>query len=230
MNTLSIPVITIDGPSGSGKGAISQWLAQELDWHLLDSGALYRLLALAAKKNNIGLSDAVALASAAREMEIEFDPRGDEGVKTSLFGEDVSLQLRTEECGRDASQVAAIPEVREALLDRQRAFRQSPGLVADGRDMGTVVFQNAELKIFLTASAEERARRRHKQLNQKGIGANLAALSEEIRARDERDQNRAVSPLKPASDAFVLDTTDIGIEEVCQIVYSKVKEAGLLTV
>ncbi len=225
----NIPVITIDGPSGSGKGAISQLLAQQLGWHLLDSGALYRLLALSVETNDIDLNDIPALVESARTMDIAFDTHGNDGVATYLFGEDVSRQLRTEECGRIASRLAAIPEVREALLDRQRACRQSPGLVADGRDMGTVVFPDAELKIFLTASAEERALRRHKQLNQKGISANLAALSEEIRARDERDQNRAVSPLKPAIDAFILDTTDISIEAVCRVVYNKVEETGLLS-
>jgi cytidylate kinase len=224
-----IPVITIDGPSGSGKGVISQWLARQLGWQLLDSGALYRLLALAARKHGIALTDAKKLAELAGNLDIEFDAHSGEGVATFLAGENVSLALRTEDCGRDASQVAAIPRVRTALLDRQRAFRRVPGLVADGRDMGTVVFPDAELKIFLTASAEERARRRHKQLNQKGIGANLAALSEEIRARDERDQNRAVSPLIPASDAYILDTTNLGIEQVCQAAYAKVQELKLLS-
>jgi cytidylate kinase len=222
------PVITLDGPSGSGKGAISQWLAQQLDWQLLDSGALYRLLALAARRQAVSLADPQQLAELACNLDIKFDTHSEEGVVTFLGGENVSRALRTEESGRDASRVAAIPEVRTALLDRQRAFRRLPGLVADGRDMGTVVFPDAALKIFLTASAEERARRRHKQLNQKGIGANLAALSEEIRARDERDQNRAVSPLKPASDAYILDTTYLGIEEVCQAVYAKVQERKLL--
>lgn len=222
------PVITLDGPSGSGKGAISQWLAQQLDWQLLDSGALYRLLALAARRQAVSLADTQQLAELACNLDIEFDAHSEEGVLTFLGGENVSRALRTEESGRDASRVAAIPEVRTALLDRQRAFRRPPGLVADGRDMGTVVFPDAALKIFLTASAEERARRRHKQLNQKGIGANLAALSEEIRARDERDQNRAVSPLKPALDAYILDTTHLGIEEVCQAVYAKVQERKLL--
>jgi cytidylate kinase len=222
-----IPVITVDGPSGSGKGVISQWLAQQLGWHLLDSGALYRLLALAASQNSVELDDLSGLAELAHGMDIEFDAESEEGVVTYLSGEDVSRKLRTETCGHDASQIAAIPEVRAALLDRQRSFRQKPGLVADGRDMGTVVFPDAELKIFLTASAEERARRRHKQLNQKGFDANLAALSEEIRARDERDQNRAVSPLKPAVDAFILDTTDLDIDAVCQVAYAKVRQSRL---
>ncbi|MBN1378402.1 MAG: (d)CMP kinase [Gammaproteobacteria bacterium] len=225
----AIPVITVDGPSGSGKGVISQWLAQKLGWHLLDSGALYRLLALAAEKHSLSLSDIVRLVELAQKLDIQFDTQSAEGVITFLAGEDVSLALRTEECARNASQVAAIPEVRTALLERQRAFRQVPGLVADGRDMGTVVFPDAELKIFLTASAAERARRRHKQLNQKGISANLAALSEEIRARDERDQNRAVSPLKPAANAIILDTTHMGIDAVCQAAYTKVQELKLLT-
>ena len=225
-----IPVIAIDGPSGSGKGAISQWLAGRLRWHLLDSGALYRLLALAAQQQAVDPADADALVGLALKMDIEFDAQGAGGVITFLSGKDVSMALRTEDCGRDASRVAAIPAVRSALLDRQRAFRQPPGLVADGRDMGTVVFPDAVLKIFLTASPGERARRRHKQLNQKGISANLAALSEEIRARDERDQKRAVSPLKPANDAVILDTTHLSIEQVCQTVYNAVQERKLLTV
>lgn len=223
-----IPVVTIDGPSGSGKGVISQWLAQALGWHLLDSGALYRLLALVARDKGIGLTDKTGLAKLAKTLDVEFAASsGQEGVKAILDGVDVSLRLRTEECGRDASRVAAIPAVRKALLARQHAFQKEPGLVADGRDMGTVVFPQARVKIFLTASAEERARRRHKQLNQKGINANLAALSEEIRARDERDRNRAVSPLRPASDAFILDTTTLSIDEVCRTVFDAVKAAGL---
>lgn len=224
---MSAPVIAVDGPSGSGKGTISQWLAATLGWHLLDSGALYRLVALAAQRQGIGLDDTEALAAAALALNVEFDAHSGEGVQVVMAGEDVSRALRTEECARDASHVAALPAVRQALLDRQRMFRKPPGLVADGRDMGSVVFPDAELKIFLTASAECRARRRHKQLNQKGIGANLADLLEEIRARDSRDQSRAVSPLKPAPDAFVLDTTGMTIGEVCEAVYAEARARGL---
>lgn len=217
-----VPVVAIDGPSGSGKGTISQWLAGQLGWHLLDSGALYRLVALAAQKARVDLSDAAALAEIAEHLDIAFrlEP-GEQGVRTLLQGEDVSLQLRTEDCGRAASIVAAIPAVRTALLHRQRAFRQSPGLVADGRDMGTVVFPDAEVKIFLTASAEARAERRYKQLNEKGIGANLADLLKDILKRDQRDRERTVSPLKPAEDSVILDTTGMSINEVCDRVYAE---------
>lgn len=218
----AVPVVAIDGPSGSGKGTISQWLAGKLGWHLLDSGALYRLVALAAQKAGAGLDDAAATAKIAEHLDIAFhlEP-GEQGVRTLLQGEDVSRMLRTEECGRAASIVAAIPEVRTALLHRQRAFRQPPGLVADGRDMGTVVFPDAEVKIFLTASAEARAERRYKQLNEKGIGANLADLLRDILKRDQRDQERSVSPLKPAGDAVILDTTGMSIDEVCERVYAE---------
>jgi cytidylate kinase len=223
-----IPVITVDGPSGSGKGTISQRLAHRLNWHLLDSGALYRLVALAAGRTGIALDNAPALAAAARSLDITFDTQSGDGVLTRLGGEDVSLALRTEETGHAASIVAAIPEVRAALLARQKAFAQAPGLVADGRDMGTVVFPGADLKVFLTASAEARAERRYKQLNQKGISATLAALLRDILARDERDQTRAISPLKPAADALVLDTTVMGISEVCDRVFAEVEAKGLV--
>jgi CMP/dCMP kinase len=217
-----VPVVAIDGPSGSGKGTISQWLAGKLGWQLLDSGALYRLVALAAQKAGADMNDAATMAEIASHLDIAFhlEP-GEQGVRTLLQGEDVSLQIRTEDCGRAASIVAAIPEVRTALLHRQRAFRRPPGLVADGRDMGTVVFPDAEVKIFLTASAEARAERRYKQLNEKGIGANLAGLLRDILKRDQRDRERAVSPLRPAEDAVILDTTGMSIDEVCDRVYAE---------
>jgi cytidylate kinase len=221
---MGVPVVAIDGPSGSGKGTISQWLAGKLDWHLLDSGALYRLVALAGQKAGADLNATAAMTAIAEQLDIAFRlVPGEEGVSTFLQGEDVSLMLRTEECGRAASVVAAIPAVRTALLHRQRAFRRAPGLVADGRDMGTVVFPDAEVKIFLTASAEERAQRRYKQLNKKGIGANLTDLLRDIVDRDQRDRERAVSPLKPAEDALMLDTTGMSVDEVCKRVYAAVR-------
>jgi cytidylate kinase len=222
---MSVPVITIDGPSGSGKGTISRQLADLLDWHFLDSGALYRLTALGARKNNISLDDEARLAGYARDLPIRFENRGpQEEPGIYLSNEDVTSQIRTEEAGNAASKVAALMDVRQALLERQRSFRQPPGLVADGRDMGTTVFPDAELKIFLTASAEERAQRRYKQLSEKGISVSLAALVEEIAERDARDQARKASPLKPASDAAIIDTSEIGIEEVMTRVRSLCKE------
>jgi CMP/dCMP kinase len=209
-----VPVLTIDGPSGSGKGTVSRAVAAALGWGLLDSGALYRLVALAARKRGASLDDAQALSRIAQRFDIRFGfgPKGEEVVW--LDGEDVTRQIRTETAGNDASKVASIPAVRAALLDRQRAFAQPPGLVADGRDMGTVVFPAARVKIFLTASLEERARRRHNQLKEKGVAANLAALSLEIAERDERDKSRSASPLVASADAVVLDTTGMPVGAV----------------
>ena len=209
-----VPVIAIDGPSGSGKGTVSRRVATALGWHLLDSGALYRLVALAGKRAGLESADEAGHAAVAAALDIEFgvDERGAERVL--LEGGEVSAELRSEECGAAASRVAAWPAVRKALLGRQRRFMQAPGLVADGRDMGSVVFPDAGLKVFLTASPEERALRRHKQLKEKGLGVNLAALSAEIAARDRRDATRKVAPLVACADAVVLDTTSMDIESV----------------
>jgi cytidylate kinase len=209
------PIVTIDGPSGSGKGTISRAVATYARWHLLDSGALYRLVALAGLERGLDAGDVAGHVRAAESMRVSFGARP-EKEQVSLSGRDVTAELRSEEASRGASRVAAWPQVRQALLERQKAFARPPGLVADGRDMGTVVFPGAQLKIFLTASAEERARRRHKQLKDKGSGVSLAALSREIAERDLRDSTRAVAPLKPASDAHVIDSTDLTIEQVVE--------------
>jgi cytidylate kinase len=211
-------VIAIDGPSGSGKGTIARLVAERLGYALLDSGALYRLVALAARKAGVALDDEAKLAELARNLDVEFKTDEQGGEVILMQGTDVAGEIRTEEAGAGASTVAAIEAVRTALLERQRAFRQPPGLVADGRDMGTHVFPDAGLKIFLTASAEERAQRRHKQLKDKGIDVTLAALSRDIEDRDRRDSERSVAPLKPARDAKVLDSTGKSIEAVTQTV------------
>ncbi len=206
-------VITIDGPSGSGKGTVSQRVAGALGLQLLDSGALYRLVALSALNTGVAVTDVEALAALARALPVEFRT-SDTGVEAWLAGENVSLAIRAEQVGLLASKVAAVNEVREALLERQRAFAQAPGLVADGRDMGTVVFPRAQVKIYLTASAEERANRRFNQLKARGESVSLARLLEDIQARDARDMNRQVSPLKPAEDAVIIDSSQMGIDEV----------------
>lgn len=208
-----VPVLTIDGPSGSGKGTLAQRLAENLGWNYLDSGAIYRVLAQAALKHQIDLTDETALATLAQQLEVQFVlARGQ--LKVMLEGTDVSLLIRSEEAGNAASKVAAFPALRSALLQRQRDFCQPPGLVTDGRDMGTVVFPDAAYKVFLTASAEVRAERRYKQLKEKGIDSNLSDLVAEISERDERDMHREVAPLRPAEDAIILDSTQLGIEAV----------------
>jgi cytidylate kinase len=209
------PVIAVDGPSGVGKGTLCQWLAARLGWHLLDSGALYRLTALAVLRRDLSLEDEDRVAEIAVALDVEFLADGGEAMRVRLDGVEVGPELRSETCGDAASRVAALPAVRAALLQRQRDFRRAPGLIADGRDMGTVVFPDAELKLFLTASGEERALRRYKQLRENGLDANLKSLVEEIRARDSRDTRRAVAPLVPAADADVLDTTPLSVELVC---------------
>lgn len=223
-----IPVIAVDGPSGTGKGTLCQRLAETLRWHFLDSGAIYRVLAHAALVRGLDLDDVQGLARVARELPLEFHPGGVDGVQVLLDGRDVTQDIRTEAAGNAASQVAAVPQVRAALLERQRAFRRAPGLVADGRDMGTVVFPDAALKVFLTASPEERARRRYNQLKQKGAGVSLPALLKDITERDERDRERSASPLVPAADARIIDTTSMGIDAVFEEVMGWVRERGLL--
>jgi cytidylate kinase len=217
-------ILTIDGPSGSGKGTVSRLVAQALGWELLDSGALYRLVALAARQAGIGLEDAGRLAPLALDLDIRFGVAADGEEAIWLAGADVTRLIRAETAGNDASQVAALGPVRAALLDRQRRFATPRGLVADGRDMGTVVFPGAGAKIFLTASAGERAARRHKQLKEKGVAANLAALSLEIAERDRRDMNRAIAPLVPSPGAVTLDTTGMPVEAVVERVLHVARE------
>jgi cytidylate kinase len=213
-DSVPVPIITIDGPSGSGKGTVARRVATHLGWHLLDSGALYRLVAFAAAKHAVDPLDEAAHARIAAMLDVKFgvSERGEEQIW--LDGEEVSAAIRSEQAGNGASRVAVMPAVRTGLYERQRAFAQPPGLVADGRDMGTVIFPEAGLKIYLTASAEERARRRYNQLKDKGLSANLAALSLEIAERDRRDANRAVAPLKPAEDAVLVDSTSMTVDEV----------------
>ncbi len=226
----SIPVLTVDGPSGSGKGTISRLVAQRLGWHYLDSGALYRAIGIAAERAGVGHSDVLELVRFTTQTQIEFLEEGggpdkdgshprdrDIGeLRVIVNGIDATDELRTETAGAAASTIAAIPAVRDALKDRQRGFRQPPGLVTDGRDMGTVIFPDAPYKVFLTASAAERAERRYKQLKDKGLSVTLAGLLQEILARDARDANRAVAPLRPADDAVRIDTTGLGIEAVVE--------------
>ncbi|MBB1386335.1 MULTISPECIES: (d)CMP kinase [Pseudoalteromonas] len=215
MQALLMPVITVDGPSGSGKGTVCRLLAEKLGWDVLDSGAIYRVLSLAALHHQIALDNEEALVPLAANLDVQFlvDSQTNAG-KVILEGEDVTTTIRNEEVGSAASKVAALPRVREALLRRQRAFRSENGLIADGRDMGTVVFQDAPLKIYLTASAQERARRRFVELNTRGLDVTLSGLLQDIQDRDERDMNRAVAPLVPAEDAIELDTSELNAQQV----------------
>ncbi|PTY36369.1 cytidylate kinase [Saccharospirillum sp. MSK14-1] len=220
------PVITLDGPGGVGKGTVSGLLARRFSWHYLDSGALYRLAALAAMNHGVDFDNESALAVIAEHLDIRFQQEG-EAMVILLEGDDVTRQIRTEEVGSNASRVAAFGRVREALLKRQRAFRTEPGLIADGRDMGTVVFPEANLKIFMTASAEERANRRFKQLRDSGASADYDRVLADIVERDERDSNRSVAPLKPADDAVVIDTTVQSIDQVMDTVLALVTDRGI---
>lgn len=224
MNTAtnSAVVIAIDGPSGSGKGTLSQLVAKALGFHLLDSGALYRLVALSVAKQNVNFQDEQAVADIAGALDVKFDVEGN-ATRILLAGENVTDAIRHESVSMNASVIAAYPLVRTALLQRQKDFAQTPGLVADGRDMGTTVFPQAPVKIFLTASAEARAERRFKQLSQKGVAVDMAELVADIKARDDRDINRATSPLKPADDALIVDSTTLSIERVLEIILTKTR-------
>jgi cytidylate kinase len=222
----TVPVITIDGPGGSGKGTIAMRIADELGWHLLDSGALYRLVAVAALDAGVEADDEARIAELARSLDAEFSVADNE-VGIHLAGRDVTARLREHQTSERASRVAALPEVRAALVERQRAFRRPPGLVADGRDMGTVIFPDASLKIYLTASAEARAERRYKQLKEKGESVNLPRLFQDIRNRDERDRSRTVAPLRPADDAHVVDSTEMSIVEVLAEVRKLIEKSSL---
>lgn len=219
------PVIAIDGPSGSGKGAVSERVAARLRWHYLDSGAIYRALAYVADKAGVAASAEASLAVLARDLDLRFTPGTDGGEgRIWVNGDDATGAIRTEHCGNRASQIAALAAVRAALLQKQRDFRQAPGLVADGRDMGTTLFPDAQLKIFLTASAQARAERRYKQLKEKGFDVNLPRLLGEIRERDARDAARVASPLTPAADAYILDTSELTLSEVVEHILGRLPQ------
>ncbi len=223
-HVVSVPVLTIDGPSGSGKGTISALVAAHLGWRLLDSGALYRAVGYAAGVAGLDLSDVAAVTRCAEQTKIRFRAAADaDATRVWVNGHDATDELRTETAGAAASAIASLPTVRQALVQLQLGFRKSPGLVADGRDMGTVIFPDAQFKVFLTASAAERAKRRYKQLKEKGLSVTLGGLQREIEARDSRDASRAVAPLKPAEDALLVDTTGMGIEDVVAKVLSVVQ-------
>ena len=228
--TNHVPIIALDGPSGAGKGVVANFLSTQYEFHLLDSGALYRLVGIAARRTSIALEnsplDEAVLGEIARSLDVKFTSTNNpqDPLEIILYGEQVAHEVRTDEAGVDASRVALLPAVRDGLFELQRSFRQSPGLVADGRDMGTVIFPEAEVKIYLTASAKARAERRYNQLIHKGINVSMPDVFQSIQARDERDMNRAVSPLKPAEDAFIIDSTDMDIEEVLRNVEAIVTE------
>ncbi len=221
-------VLTIDGPGGSGKGTIAQKVADYLGWHFLDSGALYRLTGLAAQNHNVALDDKAQLAVLAENLDIRFELVANDEPRVLLESKDVSLEIRLPEAGQAASKVAAFTEVRDALLLRQREFKRAPGLVADGRDMGTVVFPDAPLKVYLTASVEERAQRRYKQLLAKGQSVKIGDLLQDIQARDDRDMNRAVAPLRPADDAIIIDSSFMSIDEVFQQILDLLKDRDMI--
>ena len=227
-NVLKAPVITVDGPGGSGKGTIAMRLAEKLGWHFLDSGALYRLVAVAAMDRGIEANQETALGQVAESLDVDFGISS-EGMVILLDGNYITGRLRSESVSVFSSEIAVFPLVRAALVQRQRAFRKLPGLVADGRDMGTVIFSDAILKIFLTASAEARAKRRYKQLKEKGENVNLSRLFRDIKKRDERDSSRAVAPLKPAEDAQIIDSTELNIEEVLQEIYDSLDRLELIS-
>ncbi len=219
----NIPVITIDGPCGSGKGAVSKLLAEKLGWQLLDSGAIYRTLSLVVMRKKIPLDDVQLLADAGKNLNVKFVNSSGKPQKITLDGEDITVNIRSEKCGTTASKISSFEEVRAALIEYQRSFQKAPGLVADGRDMGTVVFPKAKLKIFLAGGVKERAKRRLLQLQKQGINANLGTILKDLAARDERDCKRLVAPLKPDIDAVIIDTTKLSIDEVLQQILAHVK-------